>query len=86
MNTFTANEAKTHFGELLLNVQRALIQISKNGKPVAVMISVDEYESMETLKLRLLQARATQSVTDIEMGKLVNGESFFDELDAGLHD
>jgi len=86
MNTLTANEAKTHFGELLLNAQRAPIQISKNGKPVAVVISADEYESMEALKLRLLQARATQAITDISMGKLVDGDAFFDELDAGHHD
>ena len=86
MNTLTANEAKTHFGELLLNAQRAPIQISKNGKPVAVVISAVEYESMEALKLRLLQARATQAITDISMGKLVDGDAFFDELDAGHHD
>jgi prevent-host-death family protein len=82
MNTLTANEAKTHFGELLLNAQRAPIQISKNGKLVAVVISADEYESMEALKLRLLQARATQAITDIAMDKLVDGDAFFDELDA----
>lgn len=71
MNTLTANEAQTHFGELLLNAQRAPIQISKNGKPVAVVISADEYESIEALKLRLLQVRATQALTDIASDKLV---------------
>jgi prevent-host-death family protein len=86
MNTLTANEAQTHFGELLLNAQRAPIQISKNGKPVAVVISADEYESIEALKLRLLQVRATQALTDIASDKLVDGEAFFDTLDAGRYD
>ncbi|MCU8005653.1 type II toxin-antitoxin system Phd/YefM family antitoxin, partial [Shewanella sp. SM96] len=54
MNTLSANEAKIHFGDLLLKAQQAPIQINKNGKPVAVVISADAYQSIETLKLHLL--------------------------------
>ncbi|MEL0583900.1 MAG: type II toxin-antitoxin system Phd/YefM family antitoxin [Candidatus Thiodiazotropha sp. (ex. Lucinoma kazani)] len=86
MEALSANDAKTHFGDMLLKAQRAPIQINKNGKPVAVVLSVDEYESIETLKLRLLQARASQAKADIDAGKLADGESFFDELEAGHHD
>ncbi|PVZ86627.1 antitoxin [Serratia sp. S1B] len=85
MNTLSANEAKTHFGELLIKAQRAPIQISKNGKPVAVVISVDEYEMIEVLKLHVLKAKAAQAMTDIATDNLVDGEAFFDELDEGLH-
>ena len=70
MDTLSANEAKTQFGDLLLKAQRAPIQINKNGKPVAVVISMDEYESIEALKLRLLQLRAAQTKADIEAGNL----------------
>ncbi len=83
MDALSANEAKTHFGDMLLKAQRAPIQINKNGKPVAVVISAEEYESIETLKLRLLQARAIQAKADIAAGNLVDGESFFDELEKG---
>jgi prevent-host-death family protein len=86
MDAFSANEAETHFGDLLLKAQRAPVQTNKNGKPVAVVLSVEEYESIETLKLRLLQSRAMQAVADIEAGSLVNGESFFDALETGYHD
>lgn len=86
MDTLSANEAKTHFGDMLLKAQRAPVQINKNGKPVAVVLSVEEYESIEALKLRLLQSRAMQGMADIEAGSLVDGESFFDELEAGHHD
>lgn len=86
MDTLSANEAKTHFGDLLLKAQRAPVQINKNGKPVAVVISAQEYESIEALKLHLLQARALQAKADIEAGNLTDGESFFDTLDAGHHD
>lgn len=83
MDTLSANEAKTHFGDMLLKAQRAPIQINKNGKPVAIVISAEEYESIEALKLRLLQSRAMQAKVDIAAGNLVDGESFFDDLETG---
>ena len=86
MDALSANEAKTQFGEMLLKAQRAPIQINKNGKPVAVVISMEEYESIEALKLRLLQARAAQAKADIEAGNTTDGDSFFDALDAGQYD
>ncbi len=86
MDKLTANEAKTHFGDLLLKAQRAPVQISKNGKPVAVVISNEEYESLESLKLKLLQIRANQAEVDINSGSLIDGDSFFNELEAGKHD
>ena len=86
MHALSANEAKTHFGDMLLKAQRFPVQISKNGKPVAVVMSADEYENIEALKLRMLQLRATQAKADIAAGKWVDGDAFFDELEAGQHD
>ncbi|QDF67617.1 type II toxin-antitoxin system Phd/YefM family antitoxin [Shewanella sp. SNU WT4] len=86
MNTLSANEAKIHFGDLLLKAQQAPIQINKNGKPVAVVISADAYQSIETLKLHLLQSKAVKAMADINMGNLVDGNTFFDELAAGQYD
>jgi len=86
MDALSANEAKTQFGDLLLKAQRAPIQINKNGKPVAVVISMEEYESLEELKLRLLQSRVAQAKIDIAADNLVDGETFFSELESGQHD
>ena len=86
MDTRSASEAKIHFGDLLIKAQRAPVQINKNGKSVAVVISAEDYESMEALKLRLAQARAPQAEADIEAGSLVDGEAFFDEIQNGLRD
>ena len=86
MEALSANEAKTQFGEMLLKAQRAPVQINKNGKPVAVVISMDEYESNEALKLQLLQSRAIKAKKDIEKGNTIDGESFLDALEAGQHD
>jgi len=86
MDALSANEAKTQFGDMLLKAQRAPVQINKNGKPVAVVISIDEYESNEALKLQLLQSRAIKAKNDVERGNTIDGESFFDALESGQHD
>jgi len=72
MKALTANEAKTHFGEMLLNAQRGPVQINKNGKPVAVLVSYDEYEDIEALKLGMLQSRASRAKDDIANQNTVN--------------
>lgn len=86
MDTLSANDAKTQFGDLLLKAQRAPVQINKNGKPVAVVISFDEYESYEAIKLQALQARFNQAKAAIDAGNTVDGETFFDALESGHHD
>ena len=86
MKALTANEAKTHFGEMLLQAQRAPVQINKNGKPVAVLVSFDDYERIEALKIDFLQSRAIKAKEDIANQDTVDGESFFDELESGQYD
>jgi len=41
-----ASDAKREFGELLLKTQHAPVGINKNGKPVAVVVSIKEYEHL----------------------------------------
>ena len=80
MKAVTANEAKTQFGDMLMSVQRAPVQINKNGKPVAVMVSMDDYEQMEDLKIQMLKERVQRAKTEIEAGATIEGDAFFDEL------
>jgi prevent-host-death family protein len=98
MKVLSANEAKTQFGSLLLNAQREPVQINKNGKAVAVVMSMDDYQEMESLKLSLLQDRAIypnylkmQASSNLgikakEEHNTLEGESFFQELISGRHD
>lgn len=86
MQALTANDAKTQFGDMLLKAQREPVQINKNGKPVAVVISMDEYQQMEEIKFTLLQERAARAKLDIEKGNLVEGEQFMSDLIAGKLD
>ena len=76
MDALSANDAKPHFGDLLLKAQRAPVQINKTGK----------YESIEALKFRFLQSRVAQANDDIATGELVDGEAFFSELGIGQYD
>ena len=82
MKSLSANEAKTHFGELLLKAQKEPVQISRNGKAVAVVISMDEYDAIDQLKLKLLKLRAAEADNE---ASLVDGNSFFNDLMAGKY-
>ena len=84
--SLSANEAKTNFGTMLLKAQRTPVQIKSNGKAVAVVISIEDYERLENLKLQVLQMRAAQVDEDIASKNVVDGEQFFDELESGHHD
>lgn len=86
MNTLSANDAKTNFGDALLRAQREPVHINKYGKPVAVLISAEDYESIESLKLQLLQLRLAQAKAQIKAGEFTDGESFFESLNAGRFD
>lgn len=71
---------------MLLKAQRAPVLINKNGKPAAVVMSADEFETFEMIKLQLLQARAAQAQSDIVSNNLTDGEQFFDKLESGHFD
>jgi prevent-host-death family protein len=87
MEILTANKAKTHFGEMLMKVQKEPVQIDKNGKPIAVVVSIEDYEASEEIKLQMLKNRFKQVDDDIENGLVVDdAEEFFEKLIAGEFD
>ena len=48
MQTYTANEAKTRFGEFLDRVQREPVRVMRHDRVVGVMVSAEDYEAMRT--------------------------------------
>jgi antitoxin Phd len=50
MYTISAKEARNEFSALLDSVRSDPVQIQKNGKPVAVVISVEDYERLSALE------------------------------------
>jgi prevent-host-death family protein len=86
MESLSANEAKTNFGGLLLKVQREPVQIKRNGKAVAVVLSVDDYLNLEFLKMQYLKTRVEQAKEGIATGQIIGGPALFDELLNGKFD
>ena len=46
MKTFTANEAKTRFGEFIDLAQREPVRVTRRDRVVGVLVSAQDYESM----------------------------------------
>lgn len=42
MQTMTARDAKTHFGIFLDTMQRGPVLVTKNNRPVGIMISIED--------------------------------------------
>lgn len=80
METITSNQAKTQFGDLLLKVQRGPVGISRNGKPVAVILSAEDYSAMESLKMELLQRSLKRSLDDLAAGRVHDGDTLLQEM------
>lgn len=83
MLTMTANEAKTHFGQLLDKAQRQPVQVTRHDRVVGVMVSADDYEAMrrfyaERLRQTLhetAEAAAAAGLTEEKLAELLADES-----------
>ena len=83
MQTFTANQAKTNFGEFIDIVQREPVRVTRRDRVVGVMVSSQDYEAMRLFyadRLRHnLQASAIESaaagMTEAKLAELLADES-----------
>ncbi len=80
MQSIAAKEAKTHFGELIDKAQREPVSIEKYGRPVAVIMSSEEYRQ---IKLERLRARLAIGEVQLDRGEGIDGRTFFKELRKG---
>ena len=71
MRTMSAKDAKNHFGELLLEAQKAPVTIEKNGRPVAVVLSFEEHHHIEQAKLEWLKAAIAEADEAVARGEEV---------------
>lgn len=63
MKAIAAREAKNKFGSLMDAAQREPVAIEKHGRPVAVMMSVEEYRQ---IKLGRLQSEVRAGLEQLE--------------------
>ena len=72
MQSFTANEAKTRFGELIDRVQREPIQVTRHNRVVGVMVSADDYHAMREFYKDRLRRTLKQSAEEAAAKGLTN--------------
>jgi prevent-host-death family protein len=80
METLTANIAKTQFGEMLMKVQREPINVTKNGKSVAIVVATAEYQQLKLQALRSALIEGEES-DDVENFSIDNIKA---QLDASI--
>ena len=61
MQSFTANQAKTQFGQFIDAAQREPVRVLKHDRVVGVMVSSKDYEAMRLFYADRLQHRLNQS-------------------------
>lgn len=76
----TAYEVKKRFGEALPSVQAAPVTVTKNGKPVLVMMSMDEYQLFEVMKKNYVDAQIKLGLQDLEEERTIGADTFFMSL------
>jgi len=69
MSNISANEAKNRFGELLDNARREPVTIEKHGRPVAVVLSIEDYEELQQIKHEKLRAEIQIGLDQLDRGE-----------------
>lgn len=82
MITLNANEAKVKFGTMLMKAQSGPVEIVKNGSPVAVVLSIDEYNKIQEMKMELVKSK----FENIDEDDLMDDKEFRERLNAGEYD
>ncbi len=80
MEILNATDAKREFGEVLLKAQREPVAINKNGKPVAVMVSAEEYESLISSSKKMLMTELQKGFDDLHNGRVNDGKEIINHL------
>lgn len=81
MQTFTANQAKTQFGQFIDLAQREPVRVVRRDRVVGVMVSAQDYEAMRDFYANRLQHTLIDSAAQAQAAGMTQ-----DVLDALLRD
>lgn len=70
MQTFTANDAKQKFGELIDAALQAPISITKHNRPSVVVMSDAEYRALAQAKYEGLKTEVKAGFDQLDEGKI----------------
>ncbi|MBI5121706.1 MAG: type II toxin-antitoxin system Phd/YefM family antitoxin [Rhodospirillales bacterium] len=79
MRSMAAKEAKNHFGELLDTARREPVTIERNGRPVAVVLSIEDFKRFEEIEDAVWGERALEADKDGYAG-IEEGEKLLKEF------
>lgn len=68
-DTMSASDAKNNFGELLDFAKTRPMKIEKNGRPVAVVISAEEFERLENMEDAFWGRQAEEAIKEGFIGQ-----------------
>ncbi len=66
LQTFTANEAKTQFGQFIDMAQREPVRVVRRDRVVGVMVSAQDYEAMREFYANRLQHTLRETAVEAE--------------------
>lgn len=69
LKSFSAKEAKDEFGRLLDTARQEPVEIKKNGRSVAVLVSAEEYERLEAMEDAWWAKQAEEALKEGTIGE-----------------
>lgn len=75
MQSVSAHDAKALFFQLLDTARREPVFIERHGRAVAVVLSKEEYDSLNAIKLQQLRAEIDRGLSDLERGAYTDYET-----------
>jgi prevent-host-death family protein len=67
-DTMSASEAKNNFGDLIESARSNPVKIERNGRPVVVVISAEEFDRLEALEDSWWANEAQKAMTEGTIG------------------
>ena len=88
MRKFTAHDAKAQFGNLIDTARREPVTIERHGRPVVVVLSKEEFDDIEAMKLERLRTEVQKGLESSARGDVIDIDendldAFIDGLMAG---
>lgn len=75
-----STEAQNQFGQLLDSAQREPVQIEEKGRPVAVVLSIEDFDRLNRLEEAGEDTRLRESIADYRGGRTIQADDLHQEL------
>jgi prevent-host-death family protein len=85
MKIASVADIKTHFSAYLKTTEGGPVVVTRNGKPVAVLIGVQDEDEIERLLMAYsphLRAILEKSRRQVREGRMIGHEEFWSEIEA----